>query len=161
MRYLCAIVAATALSLVTAAAPAQAYENGECINKGGSVSSNTSIYICLKYKGYQVDGDTNHFSLYGGSQFDTESTSATNCKMTVWSTLFAAGTSGTWNSAKVTKSCKWEVDNPGDSLTYLYYSASNTAATHIQVRGCIDLYYNGSSSSGWQRCAATVFYEIA
>ncbi|MEV4821344.1 hypothetical protein [Micromonospora sp. NPDC049274] len=78
-------------------------------------------------------------------------TTATGCKVTYWTSLKTLS-SGTWQTPKVTESCSWMIKSGSWSFfgPLSYYQTSGTVA---QGAFCVDLYFNGSASSGWQKCA--------
>jgi hypothetical protein len=78
-------------------------------------------------------------------------TSATGCKVTSYVTI---NFSSTWTTPRVTRDCTNALKNRADGM-YTYFWGGATSGSSGVGQMCIDLYYNNSSSSGWQRCRQT------
>ena len=98
-------------------------------------------------------GTRSNASLATGVWFGKDSTSATGCKLTAWQLLFKPG-AAVWESPRMTADCGGPL--PRGSFPESYFETGfwrgPTSATNHLGRGCIDLYYNYSNSSGFQRC---------
>jgi hypothetical protein len=84
-------------------------------------------------------------------------TFVTECKVTSWLTLSSVppGAEGaSWESPKKTSSCMPSVNHRGDTYSYTG-TATGTSARYAFTKTCIDLYYDGSTHSGWQDCLIT------
>jgi len=152
IRFGVAAAAAAAATLVGAGTPAQAaVVESTCGTISGSAANKTTIYLCAGIKWIDpFDDPWTDFTLVSRVLFDENATSATNCKVTMYVELKKPG-SDVWTSPKNVQNCQWAVDHPGELLK-LNHQSSESAATYGRAHACIDLYYNHSSSSGWQRC---------
>ncbi|MEV4536953.1 hypothetical protein AB0J82_24560 [Asanoa sp. NPDC049518] len=91
-------------------------------------------------------------------QIGAKATSATGCKITGW--LILSSSSGTWEGPRVTKDCTYSLTHRNTATRYEFWAGYSSAATG-KSRVCIDLYYNNSTSSGWQRCGTSgVYYNL-
>ena len=130
------------------AAPAQAY-SGLCSHFAGS-DPTAQIKTCqtIYWSGSTIYHST---TLNVG----VNATSATECKITGWLTLSSSVTGGQWNGPKQTSNCNsalrnWQIDH------YYTFWSGPTSGVYAQGNICIDLYYNWSTQSGWQRCRETL-----
>jgi hypothetical protein len=120
-----------------------------CGSIAGSHATNNLISLCADIMWWVGDADAD-FTLRSQVYFDPGTTSATNCKVTMYIELDKPG-SNIWKSSKNTQSCKWALDHKGSNQV-IRHQSSLTSATHGKAHACIDLYYNNSTSSGLQRC---------
>jgi hypothetical protein len=74
---------------------------------------------------------------------------ATGCKITTWVRLHNKQVTKTWDSSRTGQDCTRALN---DILPIGGEQTTATGAYYARSRGCVDLYFNGSSQSGWQRC---------
>ncbi|BAL88628.1 hypothetical protein AMIS_34080 [Actinoplanes missouriensis 431] len=141
--------------------PAQA-DPWDCKILIGTPANNNDIELCfresLKFFPGGPGKPSSGFTLETAVGFGISATKkTTKCKVTARAELQKIG-SAPWSTGAVTKSCTDAVLNPGTYKPYFHLETA-TFATHMRSIGCIDLYYNGSSTSGWQRCYTTAWHE--
>jgi hypothetical protein len=144
----------TAGAVVMNAGPAQAWNLCDEISRD---SRNLTIQACGEDSWLESEPFAPRFQLFSSVKFDAGATSATGCKVTMYAMLDKPN-SNPWNSAKVTRDCSNALRSSG-WFDYVH-GASNTSATAINTRVCVDLYYNHSTSSGWQRCHDSGWHPI-
>jgi hypothetical protein len=95
---------------------------------------------------------------YGSVKFYPSSTTATGCKLTTWLTFYVTRTGDMWNAPKRTISCDSGLPSKGGQYATIenFGVRSGSTADMVWSNACVDLYYNGSSSSGMQICERTV-----
>ncbi|MEV7229838.1 hypothetical protein AB0M79_22910 [Polymorphospora sp. NPDC051019] len=114
---------------------------------GGSLEQRNWIDLGVDVSFYQYVG------LQTSVSFGSSATSATGCKITGWLILRRAGQTSTWEGPRNTFNCRWALDNTGTAVVNWWPNWSGSTSGDVaRGRVCVDLYYNGSSSSGWQRC---------
>ena len=111
-----------------------------CVDESG-------IYSCA-----DVDGSQSWVWSSGGVWIEDNAftRTATDCKLTVW-TYLARGTS-VWQTRKRTWPCRSALPGEGGDGVIGTDWGTGTTADRAQGKACVDLYFNGSSHSGWQRC---------
>ncbi len=152
---LATVIAVMLIVVTTGAAPARAAQQNDCQVVAGTISPALNwIELCVV-----MNWTGNHFATYTKVIIQPGvNTSATNCKVTVYLDLKVDN--GTpWSTAKNTKSCDSSIDRPGESYLFFHYE-SDTAANWWRGHVCADLYYNYSSSSGWQRCITPGWWVV-
>jgi hypothetical protein len=155
-----AMVLVAGVGAVAVAAPTPAHADAaECSVISGAGTAYEYISLCLEDYWTHPAGSLPTFRLYSHVTFGILATSATGCKVTLYAELDKAG-SDIWKSAKVTRDCTSSLISAGNTSVYLH-GVSGTSATVINVHGCIDLYYNNSTSSGWQRCATSGWHATS
>jgi hypothetical protein len=76
---------------------------------------------------------------------------ATGCKITTWVITYNKQGAKTGESPRAGKDCTDAINHlPNPTLTV--EQTMPTDAYYARARGCVDLYFLGSSHSGWQRC---------
>lgn len=126
-------------------APVQPLDSRDCNQVSNTPTPESWIAVCVTT--YSIGTDV---GLNSGVGFGVNSTSATGCKVTGYLRL-ARGTAR-WNGPKVTRNCTVALLDKGLLHTPFYHWTGFSSATSGSGRVCIDLYYNFSDSSGWQRC---------
>lgn len=126
------------------AAPIHASNIEDCGTISNTPAPNTWINVCAAT--YRIGPDV---YLDSQADFGRNATSATGCKITGY--LRLANASGSWNGPKLTRDCTNALQNREFPQTYEHWRGFSSA-TIGSGRVCIDLYYGGSTHSGWQRC---------
>jgi hypothetical protein len=146
-----ATVAATAVAIAATAVPARADFSiqGAIAGSGTGAISLTLMDSFFENPGGQMPTMWLYSRVMVGT---TVQTSATACKVTLYAELDKPG-SNVWKSPKVTRGCDTALDVRGQWFSNSH-GIGPTSGTDLNVHGCVDLYYN-SSSSGWQRCMET------
>ncbi|WP_141561852.1 MULTISPECIES: hypothetical protein [Micromonospora] len=152
------VLAASAVILPTSGAPAQAAEQSYCGALSGSYANGNRIGLCMNIFWYVPSGGGQAFYLTSDVLIDPAATGATGCKVTAWVSLDKPN-SNQWQSPKNTQSCTSALSERG-TWQNSYHFSTGTSATEAQRHACIDLYYNGSSSSGWQRCMSSGWEQM-
>lgn len=128
--------------------PASAQSHDDWHFVAGDVSSTLAIGY-----GARVALYNDNVSLSSTVQFGSQATSATGCRITSWLVLRNYGSPSTWEGPRRTWDCRSSLDRAGTAVvTWWDNWGGYTSAQGAAGRVCVDLYYNGSSSSGWQRC---------
>ena len=144
------VLALVAGAVTFGAVPAQAY-SGLCSDFAASAPS-THIYTCQTI--YWSGGNIYHST---SLNIGKDATSATACKITGWLTLNTSVTGGSWNGPRLpSQDCSSALRNDQIDFYYTFWGGA-TSGTYAQGNICIDLYYNYSNSSGWQRCRQTLW----
>lgn len=140
------LTAAATVSLAPVAATA-ATGNRLCGALAGSSSQGNRIGLCQEIIGNPWSPRWAQVS--SSLVIDSRATGATGCKTTSWLSLRKDG--HVWTSPRATLDCSYALRK---GQWYQFGGAlSKTSAHEAQGHVCIDLYYKGSSHSGWQRCA--------
>jgi prepilin-type processing-associated H-X9-DG protein len=79
-------------------------------------------------------------------------TSATGCKVTTRITLATKPDGNTWTHTGPSLSCNYALTHRGKPGSGSVLEGTGTTARYGQGVVCVDLYFNHSSSSGWQWC---------
>jgi hypothetical protein len=136
---LIAVVAAGVLT-VTASPPAAA-ESDCSARPAGSLPSWRSIYLTV-CKGDDVVGDYAYYE-YARLWIGDQSTRATGCTLSLWTTLYGGGRS--WNGPGTFGDCRRTLRaNAGHEYTG---RGSGTTATSMIVHSCLTLWYGGQKGS--------------
>ncbi|MEV4117386.1 hypothetical protein [Micromonospora sp. NPDC049645] len=110
----------------------------------------TAIGGC-NYIDWVAGPSSNTIQHSGYIKIGPNATSATGCKVTAYVTINFVST---WTTPKVTRDCTNALTNRSAGVS-TYFWGGQTSGTSGIGQMCIDLYYNNSSSSGWQRCRQT------
>ncbi|WP_089158189.1 hypothetical protein [Micromonospora sp. NBS 11-29] len=141
-------VVAGASAVLGFATPALAQSNESWYRVGGTEAQRNTIDL-----GVSVSLYDDLVSLKTDVMFGSAATSATGCKITGWLILRNWGQTSTWEGPRNTFDCRYSLDTAGTAIVHWWQNWSGyTSAQGASGRVCVDLYYNGSSSSGWQRC---------
>jgi hypothetical protein len=141
---------AAAIILTTTAAPAQADEvSSMCGSIAGTYAENNVISLCADIIWWDADPEGD-LTLKSQVAFDPGTTSATNCKVTMYAEFDKPGAT-VWKSPKNTQSCKWALDHKGQNQS-IRHQTTKTSAWWVKAHACIDFYYNDSTTSGLQKC---------
>lgn len=144
MKIILAIAAAAALSLAPTTAHASARV---CDALAGNPWQGNRIEVCQEIIGNPWSPRWAQVS--SSLLIESRATGATGCKTTSWLSLRKDG--HVWTSPRATLDCSHALRKGN---WYGFGGAiSKTSAHEAQGHVCIDLYYKGSSRSGWQRCA--------
>ncbi|MEV4535868.1 hypothetical protein AB0J82_18790 [Asanoa sp. NPDC049518] len=150
-------VVVSAVAVLSLGTPAFAGEQERWFHVGGDATHENYIDIYAKVY-IRADGATNYVFSDSGVRFGAKATSATGCKITSWVILRTWANPNTWEGPRTTFSCANALaaagPMPASERTYDHW-AGYTSGQGAQARTCVDLYYNYSSSSGWQRCYTT------
>lgn len=159
------IAVLVAVLLATLVTPARAgWTSGTPVLAGSTADLDHIIQIRMDVSIYRSPGGglPNETQLSGAVRFGRLSTSATGCRFTAWQRLSTTGSS-VWEAPRRTHDCTFGlrrgVWSPAQT-EMLQFWRGNTSAVNANARGCIDLYYNNSTSSGWQRCADTSWTSV-
>ncbi|WP_433046031.1 hypothetical protein [Dactylosporangium sp. CS-033363] len=153
-------IAAVLLAMAGAvflAPTAASAEGSSCGALAGSYASNNYIGLCI-YDRWTLVNEDDGFWLQSSVAIGANATSATNCVVTVWAELDKAGSSP-WSSKQYPINCKAALTHRGTSYTYTHV-IGGTSGTQINTHGCISLYFNNSTTSGWQRCSTTGWHNL-
>ncbi|MCF0095664.1 hypothetical protein B0E54_04526 [Micromonospora sp. MH99] len=142
--------------ILTQNAPALAQSREDQYLAGGTINGPTMISLATRVSLYD-----DHASLSTNVMFGANATSATGCKITGWLILQYWNSTSTWEGPRNTFTCEGALTKAGTGIGLWWDNwAGYTSADGAQGRVCVDLYYNGSTSSGWQRCyTAPVTWE--
>jgi hypothetical protein len=132
--------------------PAQA---ATYVNIFGDYQAGTLFAVRINPWFYIADGQPS-VSLDVGFISGPRSTSATGCKITAW-LILDKPESNQWEGPRRTENCTSDLRD--NEWGYYYFWQGPSSAVEAMGRVCIDLYYNNSTSSGWQRCANS-YWEI-
>ena len=149
------------MALVAAVMVAPSPAKGDfesCFALGAPYGSLKAIDICLKDWDAIDEFGRPEIGTLSKVRFGRDATAeSTLCKVTVRLNLrTSAGV--TWTAGSDTQSCDDAVRYTGWKTKY--HHALGTGATRAQLHGCVNLYYNYSSSSGWMNCADTDWHDF-
>ncbi|GIF62257.1 hypothetical protein Ais01nite_02920 [Asanoa ishikariensis] len=143
-------VAVAALSLTSTTANASPPEAYTACQDFGYADPAQAIFAC-NFIDWVPGPSMNTIQHSGTIQFGPNATSATGCKVTAYVTI---NFSSTWKTPKVTRDCTKALENRYSTLNIWFWGGQTSGSSGVGQM-CIDLYYNHSSSSGWQRCRQT------
>ena len=158
------VAVATVGSLVLAtAAPAQAQSYRTYWGQWGDGAALNHILLEIRELTNQSGTGATALSsltLSTGVTIGANGINATNCKVTVYVELDDVhDNSGPWKSGKNTQSCYSSLQSRNDHIARIHFH-TQTLAENVRSHGCIDLYYNASTSSGWQGCKVTPWHPL-
>ncbi|MEV6298563.1 hypothetical protein AB0M02_04060 [Actinoplanes sp. NPDC051861] len=159
-----AVLVAIVGMVLVAPSPARA-EREACSFVAGSQASSNRIWFCvIDYPVFQGTGNGYRVELSSRIAFDWNVTArTTTCRVIVRADLDKPG-SDVWSSPAYAMNCNNVVAHQADDSIYedsFFHGVFGTAATDINVIGCIDLYFNGSSTSGRQICKNSGWHKIS
>lgn len=157
MRILARIsVAAVALvaTVLVAPSPAKAYDL--CGALLGSYVNENYVGLCIENYWTLVD-EQDGVEMRTQVAIGKNATKATNCKVTMWAALDSPSASP-WYTPQIPRSCDNALKYRGTWIDNLHL-LSGTSGTEIDIKACVDLYWN-SSTSGWQGCYESGWHDL-
>jgi hypothetical protein len=141
----------------TLSVPAYADESSAtCERNPNGADSTHAIHICAATQTFEPHDASADGWVWIGQYWGT---TATDCKITVRLELSASEDGGTWRLTGPPSSCNQALQQRNHSVDAKTVS-TRTTANYAQAVVCVDLYFNHSEHSGWQRCHYDTWLRI-